>query len=349
MSLQFQARIADRHFDLGFNVEDSQSVALLGPNGAGKSTTLSVIAGLLRPDSGRVVLGGKVLADIGQRSAKWSPPHARKVVLMAQDALLFPHLSVIDNVAFAPQSSGKTRTEARITAGHWLEQVDAAELARRMPAELSGGQAQRIAVARALAADPALLLLDEPLSAVDVGLAPVLRQMLRRVLHDRMVIIVTHDPLDALLLAERVVVMDHGRVVEEGETQQVLNRPRSAFGASLAGRNLLFGTVEGNHVRTQTGEAIEGRYEVPVNAGDQVVAGFSPGAVAVHRQPPGGSPRNALPVVIAAIEPHGELVRIRGSQLIADITLQSAADLDLVPGAAVYFVVKATEVMVYPA
>ncbi|HEY0949433.1 sulfate/molybdate ABC transporter ATP-binding protein, partial [Nocardioides sp.] len=237
MSLELRAIVAARGVDVAFDVAAGETVALLGPNGAGKSTVLSVAAGLLRPDRGEVRLDGRELT--GER--RFVPPHDRRVALLAQDPLLFPHLSVLENVAFGPRSRGAGRRESHAAARRWLEEVDAADLADRRPAEVSGGQAQRIAVARALAADPRLLLLDEPMAALDVAVAPALRQTLRRVLAERTVVLVTHDVLDALLLADRVVVLDEGRVVEQGPSAEVLARPRSPFAARIAGLNMVTG------------------------------------------------------------------------------------------------------------
>ena len=183
-------------------------------------------------------------------------------------------------------------------AEHWLGEVDAAQYADRKPGQLSGGQAQRIAVARALAADPRLLLLDEPMAALDIAVAPAVRQMLRRVLQDRSAIIVTHDVLDALLLADRVVVVEGGHVVEEGPTAQLLARPRSAFAARIAGLNMVRGHLDGHGVRGADGILVEGLADQPVEQGDSAVAVFRPSAVGVYRQPPGGSPRNVLEVTI---------------------------------------------------
>ena len=269
--------------------------------------------------------------------------------MLAQEPLLFPHLIALENVAFGPRSAGQSRSHARTVAAHWLTEVDAQQYADRKPAQLSGGQAQRIAVARALAADPRLLLLDEPMAALDVAVAPALRQMLRRVLRERTAIIVTHDVLDALLLADRVVVMDHGQIVEEGPTTEVLARPRSGFAARIAGLNMVRGTLEGVGVRNPGGLLVEGLVDQPFGQGERAVAVFRPNAVGVYRQPPGGSPRNVMPVIITELEPRGDQVRIRTSELSADVTATAVADLDLVPGAPVIFAVKANEVAIYGA
>jgi len=349
MSLEVSATVRERDVDISFTVGDGETVAILGPNGAGKSTVLSVVAGLLRPDVGRVVLDGRVLVDVGRsRSSTWIAPHAREVALLAQEPLLFPHLTAAGNVAFGPRSRGQGRRAATAVAERWLGEVDATELAGRRPSALSGGQAQRVAVARALAGDPRLLLLDEPMAALDVAVAPALRQMLRRVLAERAAIIVTHDLLDALLLASRVVVVESGRVVEVGTTRDVLARPRSAFAARIAGLNLVSGLVAGRGVRTPAGLVVEGMADVPVHDGDPAVAMFRPSSVAVYREPPVGSPRNVLAVTVTELEPHGDQVRVRSEHLTADVTVQAVADLALVPGDEVVFVVKASEVAVYP-
>jgi molybdate transport system ATP-binding protein len=349
MSLEVSATVRDRGFELSMHVGVGETLAVLGPNGSGKSTAMSVIAGLLRPDAGTASLDGRVLFDVGTagRSDVWVPPHDRGVALLAQEPLLFPHLSARDNVAFGPRSLGKARSESRTLAEHWLDQVDAAQYADRKPAQLSGGQAQRIAVARALAADPRLLLLDEPMAALDVAVAPAVRQMLRQVLTDRSAVIVTHDVLDALLLADRVLVVEDGHVVEEGPTAELLARPRSAFAARIAGLNMVRGALDGHGVRGPDGSLVEGIADQPIGQGDPAVAVFRPSAVGVYRQPPGGSPRNVMDVAITELEPFGDQIRVRTDRLSADITATAVAELDLAPGTEVIFTVKASEVAIY--
>ncbi len=360
-ALQLAATVADRDVDLTLEVHSGEVVAILGGNGAGKSTLLSLISGLLRPDAGRILLDGEVLVDTERRV--WVPPHQRGVVLLAQQALLFPHLTAAANVAFGPRSQGASRADAKAAALQWLSAVDAEEFADRRPAQLSGGQAQRIAIARALAADPALLLLDEPMAALDVAVAPALRQLLKKVLRDgdgppRTALIVTHDLIDALSLADRVIVLEAGRVVEDGPTRVVLNQPRSAFAARIAGIDLLSGVADQHGLLTTEGVHIEGLLDPSCLPGEPAVAVFSPAAVAVHLDPPTGSPRNHLAVTIAELEPRGELLRVHAAaadtpgsagDLIADITAAAAADLDLVPGKKVHYAVKATEVTIYAA
>jgi molybdate transport system ATP-binding protein len=277
--------------------------------------------------------------------------------------LLFPHLSVEENVAFGPRSSGVPRAAARASARHWLNEVDALELADRRPAQLSGGQAQRIAVARALAAEPRLLLLDEPLSALDVSVAPALRRMLRRVLAERTVLIVTHDVLDAYTLADRVVVVDGGRIVEQGATRDVLERPRSRFAAKLAGLNLLGGVRTPRGIRLDDGGEILGVSSVSsvssvsgvssvgaaagAGAGAAAWAAVRPSAVRVSLAEPASG--NRMRSEVLDLEPRGDLVRVRSGRVSADLAPSLVAELDLAPGSAVWFAFDEGDVSIYGA
>ena len=349
MTLELVAQVAERDVDLAFDVAAGETLAVLGPNGSGKSTALWVTAGLVQPDVGRVLLDGRVLTDVGPgRPGVRVPPHARRTALLGQEPLLFPHLDALENVAFGPRSGGTARASARRDAQRWLDEVGVGELAARRPSQLSGGEAQRVAVARALAAQPGLLLLDEPLAALDVAVLPALRQTLRRVLADQTAIVVTHDPLDALLLADRVVVLEDGRVVEQGTSAEVLSRPRSPFAARLAGLNLVAGTWRHGCVETAEGLRVHGLVEGEEPAsGEGVIATFRPQSVAVFRDPVAGSPRNAFDVKITEVEPLADLIRVHAGALHADVTVQAAAQLELTVGMVVTFSVKATEVSVY--
>ncbi|MBO0677581.1 ATP-binding cassette domain-containing protein [Mycolicibacterium sp. S2-37] len=353
--VRVRARLKQRGVDFDVSVDHGEVLAVLGPNGVGKSTLLLLIAGLLEPDEGRVELGGTVVTDTA--TGTHVAAHARGVALLSQQSMLFPHMSAIANVAYAPRCRGQSRTAARHAAQRWLEAVGVAELADRRPAQLSGGQAQRVAVARALAAEPQLLLLDEPLAALDVTAAPALRRLLREILRetDRTAILVTHDLLDALAIADTVIVIDDGRVVESGPVRTVLAAPRSDFAARIAGVNLIAGVIsEPGVLRTDWGTDISGIGDP--QPGSAAIALCQPAAVAVHLDPPHASPRNVIAVRIAELDMHGTTVRIRGAEqpdggtgLAADITAASAAELDLHPGRDVYFVVKAQEVQLHPA
>ena len=203
---------------------------MLGPNGAGKSTALHVVTGLVRPDIGLVRLGDRVLTDTG--TGVNVATHDRRVGLLLQDPLLFPHLSVADNVAFAPraQRRGKAVATRAVQRLHWLREVGAGEFADRKPRELSGGQAQRVAIARALAGEPDVLLLDEPMAGLDVAVAAAIRAVLRRVLarDGRSAMLVTHDLLDVVTLADHVLILEDGRVAETGRTATCSARPAAA-------------------------------------------------------------------------------------------------------------------------
>ena len=383
MTFQLDAAVAARSFDVSLTVGPMETVAVMGPNGAGKSTLLAVISGLLRPDTGMAQLDGRPLFDLGAGRSAWTAPHHRGTALLAQEPLLFPHLTALENVAFGPRSRGLSRSRARDAGRHWLRAVDAAELENRRPAELSGGQAQRVAVARALAADPGLLLLDEPMAALDIHAAPLLRRLLKRVLEGRRAIIITHDVLDALMLADRVVVLENGKISEAGATRDVLQRPKSRFAAGLAGLNLVAGTLTEHGIRTADGQDIAGLHDPQLDVpqpdnplpepatasaarngvqersaagnagllapGRDGVAVFPPSAVSVFLTEAHGSPRNSFPVTITDLEPHGDQIRVRAGGLSADVTPAASADLGLAPGMKVFFVIKAGAVSVYPA
>ena len=362
--LQLRAVVADRNLDVEFSVSAGEVLAVLGPNGAGKSTALHVIAGLVRPDAGLVRLGDRVLTDTA--AGVDVPTHDRRVGLLLQNPLLFPHLSVSANVAFGPRSrrrmSRKFRVghaEDRALALHWLHVVDAEEFADRKPRQLSGGQAQRVAIARALAAEPDVLLLDEPLTGLDVAAAAAIRTVLRTVVSHTgcAVILITHDLLDVLTLADRVLVLESGKIAEIGPAAEVLGAPRSNFGARIAGVNLVTGTIEPDgSLRTGSGESWRGAPSEEAVSGQRAVAVFAPAAVAVYQDRPHGSPRNTVEVIVAELDSRGPDVQVRGQDrpdgapgLAAIVTVDAAAELRLIPGSRVWFSVKAHEVALHPA
>lgn len=352
MSVQLTATVPARGLDVALRVSTGHSLALLGPNGSGKSTILAVLAGLLAPATGSVTLEGRTLVDTDPAGGThaWVPPHRRRVALLAQDPRLFPHLSVVDNVAFGPRAAGRTRQEARDAARSWLTEVGAADLAARSARSLSGGQAQRVALARALAAEPALLLLDEPLASLDVDVAASVRTTLARVLTGRTTILVTHDVLDVALLCDDVVVLAGGEVAEAGPAQQIMRTPGSQFAARLFGLNMVSGTAIGpRSLRSCEGWAIHGQADPLLAIGGSALAVFQPAAVSVHVDPPTGSPRTTISGTITGIEPSAHLVRVRVGALKADITPASVAALQLRVGVPVYLAVKAAEVTLYEA
>src|ERR1700756_3454521 len=280
-----------RSVDIEFDIAAGEVLAVLGPNGAGKSTALHVIAGLVRPDEGLVRLGDRVLTDTvaGVNVAT----HDRRVGLLLQDSFLFPHMSVAANVAFGPHSRRRmsrfARAEQRATALRWLREVDAEQFADRKSRQLSRGQPQRVAIAGALAANPDVLLLDEPLTGLDVAAAAAIRAVLRNVVTrcGCAVILITHDLLDVFTLADRALVLESGKIAEIGPVADVLTAPRSHFGARIAGINLVNGTVDpdgslragsGAHWHASPARGL-GRQLAP---GHNALAVFPPTAVAVY-------------------------------------------------------------------
>lgn len=348
-ALFLQARVASRDVEVELSVPAGKVVAVVGPNGAGKSTVIDLVTGFLRPDSGTIVIAGRPVTGPGH-----VPPHRRGVALLAQTPLLFPHLDVAANAAFAPRCGGLARPAAARRARDELAALECADLAARWPQQLSGGQAQRVALARALAADPVLLCLDEPFAALDVGAVPAARHALRHRLEQRRTaaLLVTHDLLDVLSLADEVVVLVEGRVVERGPVAQVVPRPRSRFLAELAGVNLLAGTAVAQDRLDLGVVRLTGLPDEPLRPGRPALAAVPPAAVSIHARPPGGSPRNTLPGVVETIEPRGPVVRVNtdvgGQRLAADVTPAAVAELDLVPGSRIHLVAKATQIVLYP-
>ncbi|MEU1762398.1 ABC transporter ATP-binding protein [Micromonospora sp. NPDC005223] len=333
--------------DVPLRIAAGEVVALLGPNGAGKTTALRVLAGLHPLRAGHLTLDGADLDRPGRRV--WTPPERRPVGVVFQDYLLFPHLSALDNVAFGPRRRGADKRAARALAQRWLDRVGLGDQARRRPRQLSGGQAQRVALARALAVDPALLLLDEPLAALDARTRLDTRAELQRHLgaHPGATLLVTHDPLDALVLADRLVIVEDGRVVQEGDAATVTARPRTDYVARLVGLNLHRGHADGRTVTV--GELILTAADTV--HGDAFVA-YPPSAVALHPSRPEGSPRNVWAATVTGVQRHGDNLRVQLTgpvEMAADVTPAAAAHLGLIPGRPVWAAVKAAETRAYPA
>ncbi len=348
MSLTVRLRVDERDVEADIHVATGSTLAIVGPNGSGKSTLLAAIAGLVSPDTGRITLDGQTLFDAEAGTDR--APHRRGVALLAQEPLLFPRMSALQNVAFAGHAQGLDRSRARARARSWLRDLEADDLADRRPRELSGGQAQRVAVARALAAEPTLLLLDEPLAALDQPVAAAIRQTLRRVLAERTALLVTHDILDAALLADHIAVMDAGRIIESGPASELLQRPRTEFAARLCGLNLITGVaVDADTVRTSDDRLIIGLPQAPLTPGAATAAAFGPATVSVHRVRPEGSVRNVVTGRIESLAPQAHLVRIHVGPLAADVTPAALRDLRLEVGDQVYLAFKAAEVALYPA
>ncbi|HLF60647.1 MAG TPA: ATP-binding cassette domain-containing protein [Acidimicrobiia bacterium] len=329
--------------DLSMAIPPGRTVALLGPNGAGKSTAVAALAGLIQVDSGRIELGGRTLDDAGQ--ARFLPPEERRVGVVFQDYVLFPHLSVAENIAFGPRSHRMGREPAMERAALWMKRLSLDDLAQRKPGELSGGQAQRVALARALAIEPDLLLLDEPLSALDI----VTRALSRRALTEHLAqfpgprLLITHDPSEAFLLADDIHVIEGGRVTQVGNADEIRLRPRTPYIADLAGSNLLSGIAHDGLVQIgATGLRIaDHTLEGPV------LITIHPRTISLHRGRPEGSARNLWETSIALIELLGDRARLQVSDPLAltvEVTREAIDDLELDTGARVWLSIKATEI-----
>jgi len=349
VSLEAEVRLRLNGFslDVELSARPGELVALLGPNGAGKTTLLRALAGLLPLESGRVALGGRLLEDPARSTRV--PAERRPIGVVFQDYLLFPHLDALDNVAFGLQARGVRRSAARRMALAWLARVGLEDRARSRPRELSGGQAQRVALARALATDPALLLLDEPLAALDASARAEVRRDLRRHLASfpGVRVLITHDPLEAAALADRLVVLEAGRVVQSGSVREVTERPRSRYVADLVGVNLFRGRGREGTVELEGG----GRLTAP-GAEGEVFCVIRPRSVALFSRRPEGTPRNVWPGRAAGLDLEGDRVRVLVEgvpPIVAEVTPAAVAELGLGEGKEVWVAVKATEIETYPA
>ena len=371
------------HLELSFSAEMGKTTVLLGESGAGKSTVLRLLAGLLQPERGHIALEGVTYFDSERRVA--IPPQQRPFGYVFQDYALFPHLSVFENVAFGLRAQHLPRQLIRRRVGEALEQVRLTGFTERRPAQLSGGQQQRVAVARALALQPHLLLLDEPLAALDVQTRREVRQELRRILAHTGIttVFVTHQYLEALLFGHHILVLDHGRVIQQGDQRDLLERPRSSYVAELVGTNFFRGRVvrcETNTICTiqLSDNAIEIsatleehlRGDKVPGAGEEAYVVVDPRSITLYQTLPDSSARNVfcgeivqLLHVGASTSGAGDVDdgRVRVSilpdsstnsahpplQLTAEITAASATRMELREGKIVYATFKATEARAY--
>ena len=342
-----QLQLGSLDLAVALRAEPGEVVAVLGPNGAGKTTLLRAIAGLTPIRSGSVVLDAVVLEDTATRT--YVPTERRPIGVVFQNYLLFPHLSALDNIAFGLRARGRGR-DAHVVARRWLERMDLAAYENAKPAALSGGQAQRIALARALATDPRLLLLDEPLAALDATARANVRRDLKRDLtqFEGIRILVTHDPLEAIALADRLVILEDGRVLQSGTATEVTQRPRSRYVADLVGLNLMRGHAGAGHIAIEGG----GTLAAMDSTEGEVFAVVHPRNVALYRSQPEGTPRNVWSGRITALDRQGDRVRVTvggAPRLVAEVTPAAVQELQLAEGGQVWVSLKAAEVEVYPA
>jgi molybdate transport system ATP-binding protein len=341
--------------DAGFQALAGATTVLVGESGAGKTTVLKLLAGLERLDRGTIQLGDDRYADAA--AGFHLPAWRRQVGYVAQDYALFPHLSASDNVAFGLRAAGLGKRPARVRAEEALDRVGIPTLGGRMPAELSGGQQQRVALARALVLEPRMLLLDEPLSALDVqtrgAMRVELRDLLRRL--SCCTIYVTHSPLEAVVFGDQIVVLDAGRVAQAGTREDLLRRPRSLFVAELVGTNLFVGRpaslvpTDAPMVRTPEGRVV---LDDSVT-GNTIYLTVNPREITLSRTAPEGSAQNVFEGPVREILPEGpEGERIRvvlGTRpgLVAEVTREGLAALGLEEGIRVFAAFKATGVRRY--
>ena len=347
MSLQLAGGLHLGDLDLAVELDlpPGEIVVLLGPNGAGKTTLLRIIAGLQPLEHGRLVLRGVVVDD--PAAGVFVPPESRSVGFVFQDYQLFPHMSVLANVAFGPAARGLS--DGRRRASDWIERVGLAPQTHTRAGRLSGGQSQRAALARALAFDPEVVLLDEPLAALDSSARVEVRHQLEQHLdgHPGIKVMVTHDPVEAAALGDRIVVLESGRVVDQGTLSGIAERPRSRYIAEFAGVNVWRGHARGGLIDLG-GATLAGS---GAQQGD-VFAVVHPAAVSLYRGPPSGSPRNVWGGTVSGVELSADRARVRvdaGVPVVAEITTASVADLELEVGQMAWVSIKATEVAVYPA
>lgn len=341
--------LGDLDLDVALRADTGEAVAVLGPNGAGKTTIVRALAGLVPIDDGHITLDGTVL-DHPDRGT-FVPSERRPIGVVFQDHLLFPRMDARDNVAFGLRARGVAKATAHEQAEQWLARFGLTEHARSRPSALSGGQAQRVALARALATNPELLLLDEPLSALDASTKVHVRAELRRHLStfEGARILVTHDPIDALILADRLVIVEDGRITQAGTPADITSRPATRYVADLVGINLLHGRLDGSTVRLDEGGELTVAAADDVPRGDVALA-IRPQTIALYADRPDGSPRNVWAATVADLEADRDRIRVRLAGPIgvtAEVTATAAHTLDLRPGRQVWASIKAVDVAVY--
>jgi molybdate transport system ATP-binding protein len=365
------------HLDINFSAGKGKTTVLLGESGAGKSTVLRLLAGLFHPEHGHISLEGKTYFDSERNVA--IPPQERPFGYVFQDYVLFPHLTTYENVAFGLRAQHLPRKIVRQRVGEALEQVHLAGYDQRRPAQLSGGQQQRVAIARALALRPQLLLLDEPLAALDVQTRREVRQELRNLLSSAGIttVMVTHQYLEALLFGYHILVLEQGHVIQQGSHGDLLQYPRSSYIAELVGMNFFRGRViccEAGAMCTiqlqnngrpgiELSAALEEQTRKLPKPGDEAFVLVDPRSITLYQTLPDSSARNVVQGTIVQVlhlgTPFGnnseDSGRVRVSisvddsvpLLTAEVTEASASRMELSEGKLMYATFKATEAKAY--
>jgi len=334
--------------EASLSVAAGETMALVGPTGCGKTTCLMIIAGILAPDWGRVMLGDRALCDM--EKGIWCPPHKRNIGVVFQDYALFPHMTAFDNVAYGLKAKGVRGDTLRKKALAALEMVGIPELAHRKPPQLSGGEKQRLALARAAAVDSPVLLLDEPISALDPHTRDSVRRELKSLISSlgKTTIVVTHDPVDAFTLGQKICVLEGGRVQQIGDSMGLLLYPKTPFVARFMGTNFFSGRV----VDART----DGLTEISVNvatvftadrAEGEVAVSFLPSEVTLSLSRPDGSSLNVFQGTVEDVVNLGDRVRVSirsDVPIVAEISHRSFAHLGISEGQNVFASFKATAV-----
>jgi molybdate transport system ATP-binding protein len=348
LAAEVRLRLGTLDLDVRLEAAPGEVVAVVGPNGAGKTTLLRALAGLVPLTDGHIRIGEERVED--PRAGVRLPPQQRRVGVVFQQHLLFPHLSALENVAFGLRARGAAGADARTRARDWLSRVGLADLEGARPAALSGGQSQRVALARALATEPDLLLLDEPMAALDVDARRAVRRELARHLaaFAGPTLLITHEPLEAISLADRIVVLEAGRVTQDDTAATIARRPRSAWAARLVGLNHYRGRIDDHTITLDSGA----RFTVaePAASGEVMVV-IHPRAVALHPDRPHGSPRNVWPATVDTLDIHHDHIRVHLDgpiPIVAQVTAAALTELDLAEGRTVWAAVKATEIDHWP-
>lgn len=347
LRLQGTVDVGAMTVEIDIAVDRGETVALVGPNGAGKSTVLRAIAGLAPLSSGSLINDDTVWDD--PVDGVLVPPQQRRVGFVFQQYRLFEHLDARENVAFGLRARGVDRSAARATAMATLERLGVGLVAGQHPSMLSGGQAQRVALARALVTEPSVLLLDEPLAALDVSARGAVRRDLQRLVGsvDAARILVTHDPVDAHTLADRVLVLEAGRVTQVGTVAELAAAPRSSYVADLVGTNLVRGDLRGGTLTVADGVSLAvGAHHLPHGP---TIATVRPAAVALHRSRPEGTPRNVWRTEVVGVDVSEGRVRVRLGlpfEFVVEVTTAGFASLAVDVGDQVWASVKASEISV---
>lgn len=375
LSVSLDHHLPHFHLKLEFQVPTGTTMVLLGESGAGKTTTLQLLAGLTYPQRGSIALDGQIYFD--HATGIKCPPQERATGYVFQDYILFPHLSVFENIAFGLRAQRLASTTITQRVDEVLERLALTEFAQRRPHQLSGGQQQRVAIARALVLRPRLLLLDEPLAALDVQTRRDVRQELRQILQDLTIttVMVTHQYVEALLFGQQILVLDQGQVIQQGNQQELRESPRSSYIAELVGVNFFRGHISSYETATTCivqladsqsqiiatlREQISNEPGKPIGTDAYVIV--DPRSITLHTARPEGSARNIfqgeiLHLLQLGSGPQSSKGQVRVSirldnfasnqPLQTEITSDSVTRMKLHEGQKLYATWKASEAWVY--